>query len=279
MPIIALFLLMLSDQYTLIGKPQALVSTSEAYSPWAEAQSRLFIMALASVLLGLFGASNELVRERSIFRRERMVNLKLIPYLLSKLAVLGVFAGIQCALLVVVLGTRIQFPDSGLILSGTFDIYLTLFLACLASIALGLLISSLSNSLNMVTYVVMILLFVQIIFSGAIFKVQGAVQGLSYLTVTRWTLDGLGSIDRLGRLGEDTQACVGGAAGCQKVSVSVNDMALPYDSAAGHLFFVWLVLIGLTAACMWLTFKVIQLTERDSDREGIVALMARLHST
>ena len=60
-------------------------------------------LALAASLVGLFAAAFELVRERAIYRRERMVNLRLRTYLSSKLVVLIGFAALQVmALLVVV---------------------------------------------------------------------------------------------------------------------------------------------------------------------------------
>ena len=46
-------------------------------------------------------SAREIVRERPVFKRERMVNLGIFPYLSSKLFVLGIIVGIQCVLLYV----------------------------------------------------------------------------------------------------------------------------------------------------------------------------------
>jgi hypothetical protein len=57
-----------------------------------------------------------------------------------------------------------------------------------------------------VIYLVLLVLFIQIIFSGAMFEVKGVMKGLSYATLTRWSTDALGSttdlvaLDKLGRM-------------------------------------------------------------------------------
>src|SRR6266851_4609116 len=57
-----------------------------------------FILALVSIWFGTSVAARELVKERPIFRRERMVNLGLSPYVASKLFVLSSIVGLQTIL-------------------------------------------------------------------------------------------------------------------------------------------------------------------------------------
>ena len=45
------------------------------------------------MLTGLFVPSNDLVKERSIYLRERMVNLRVLPYLFNKVGVLNFAPG------------------------------------------------------------------------------------------------------------------------------------------------------------------------------------------
>jgi len=57
----------------------------------------------------------------------------------------------------------------------------------------------------MVVYLVLIALFVQIVFSGAIFELSPLTQPLSYLTITRWSLEALGAstdMEGLNNLGQ-----------------------------------------------------------------------------
>ena len=52
-----------------------------------------FALALCAIWFGTSVASREIVRERKIYERERMVNLGILPYLASKYTVLGLIVG------------------------------------------------------------------------------------------------------------------------------------------------------------------------------------------
>ena len=57
-------------------------------------------MALVAIWFGTSVASREIIRERAVYTRERMVNLRLLPYVGSKLFVLAIIVSLQCLLLV-----------------------------------------------------------------------------------------------------------------------------------------------------------------------------------
>ena len=61
----------------------------------------------------------------------------------------------------------------------------------LTGLTLGLLISAIVRSQNTVIYLILLVLFVQIMFAGAIFDLPGAAAPISYLTPTRWALEAL----------------------------------------------------------------------------------------
>ncbi|NJM54266.1 MAG: ATP-binding cassette domain-containing protein [Blastocatellia bacterium] len=58
-----------------------------------------FVLSLVSVWFGTSVAAREIIRERPIYKRERMVNLGLLPYLFSKLFILSIIVGLQCFML------------------------------------------------------------------------------------------------------------------------------------------------------------------------------------
>jgi ABC-type multidrug transport system ATPase subunit len=209
MPIIGLFLLLITDGAALVGNTPAeiatIVETTGVYAIVTRTQTLLFMMALSITLLGIFAASFEVVKEEPIYRRERMINLKILPYLSSKFVVLGAFVFIQCFLLLLVLGLGLIFPGTGAILWAPPEYYVTLVLTGLASVALGLCLSALASSRDMVIYLVLIVVFLQIVFSGAIFELSPAARPLSWLTITRWSLEALGAstdMDTLNNLGQ-----------------------------------------------------------------------------
>lgn len=166
---------------------------SASYLIVGSSQKLLFIMALTAVMLGLFSSAYELVKERNIYEREKMVFLRLIPYLTSKAVLLGGFAALQCALFLIVISTRVTFPASGIFLPVAVEMYITLLLGVITAICLGLLISAISPNENTVTYIIMGLLFIQITFAGVIFDLPGPAKSISSITLTRWTMEGLGT--------------------------------------------------------------------------------------
>jgi len=155
-------------------------------------QALLFIMSLASVLLGLFASAYEIVKERSIYGRERMVFLKLLPYLGSKVVLLGGFAALQCLLFLLVVDIKLVFPARGVFFPAFVEIYLTMFLGALAAIMLGLFLSSIAPNSNTVAYLILGVLFLQILFAGVLFELPGVSGNLSKITLTRWTTEALG---------------------------------------------------------------------------------------
>jgi hypothetical protein len=190
MPLIGLFLLLISSGNALIGdspaEVTAILETEGVYTVAAQAQTLLFMMALSANLLGVFAAAYEIIKEQAIYQRERVVNLKILPYLGSKFGVLGLFMVLQCLLLLMVLAFKVNFPTSGAVVWAPLEYYFTLVFTALASVALGLFISALASSRDMVIYLVLITLFGQIVFSGAIFELSPLTQPLSWLTITRW---------------------------------------------------------------------------------------------
>ncbi len=204
MPIIGALVLLVSDANWLVGNTIAEIerqlaadlaagNNSATYTVIGDSQTLLFIMALAAVLLGLFASVYEIVKERSVYRRERMVTLRIFPYIASKVIVLGLFALIQCLLLMLVIRLKVDYPSEGVFLPAPLEMYITLVLGTMAAIMMGLLISALVPNANTVIYLVFLVLFFQMIFAGVLFDLPGITNQFSALTLTRWSMEGLGS--------------------------------------------------------------------------------------
>jgi hypothetical protein len=150
-------------------------------------------MVTAAVMLGLFGAAYEIVKERSIFRRERMVNLRLVPYVASKVVVLVAFALVQCLLFLIVVSLKVRLPRDGVTMPAPIEMYITLVCVAGASIMAGLFVSALVPRTSSVIYFALIVLFAQFIFGGVQFKLSAGRRWLSTLTVSRWGNEALGA--------------------------------------------------------------------------------------
>jgi len=216
MPIIGVLVLLVSDANWLVGNSLAEIESqlaadlaagesSATYAVIGDSQTLLFMMALASVLLGLFASVYEIVKEWSIYQRERMVTLRILPYIASKVVVLGLFALIQCLLLMLVINLKVGYPKEGVFLPGPVEMYITLVLGTLAAILMGLLISAIVPNLNTVIYIVFLVLFFQMIFAGVLFDLPGLTDRFSSLTLTRWAMEGLGASANMEQLNSLTR--------------------------------------------------------------------------
>ena len=119
----------------------------------------LFLLALTSVWFGCSNAARELVKERAIYLRERMVALRVAPYVMSKLLVLAGLAAVQCALFLLILDLWFGIPGSPALL------FASMLLASVVGILMGLALSALASSADRAMTLLPILLIPQVLFT------------------------------------------------------------------------------------------------------------------
>ncbi len=149
-----------------------------------------FALSLCSIWFGTSVAAREIVRERPIYERERMVNLGVLPYLGSKLFVLGVIVALQCVMLFVPL----KFLDLiGLMpmpgIFGGIPQFIVMLLTAAVGIALGLFVSALVKTSEMATSLIPLILIPQIVFSGLIGVPEGINRVVGLTMPATWSFD------------------------------------------------------------------------------------------
>lgn len=201
---------------------------------WSEnGNSVVFVVATASVWFGMISAVRELVKERVIWRREHSSGANLHAYIGAKLLVLGALALVQSVTLAAVLSATISLPTSSPVLPPFLAVLLTLWLANLSGVAVGLLVSASSRTADRALSLVPYLLIGQLILCGVLFKL-GALTFVSWLVPARWAVSALGGI-----------------AGLDSAALQQSSGLYPH-SAVGMLG-NWLVLAVVTAGCFGLT--------------------------
>ncbi|HZO71770.1 MAG TPA: ATP-binding cassette domain-containing protein [Ktedonobacteraceae bacterium] len=158
------------------------------------ASTILFIMAFAAIMFGCINSAREFVKEAHIYRRERAVNLGILPYMFSKILVLGLLCLLQSLILVWMTSIFDPFSHS-VLLTPFWEIYITTALTSLAGLMMGLTVSALVPNNDRAMSVVPLLLLPQIIFSGTIFPLNSSwlLQIPAALVPIRWALAALGS--------------------------------------------------------------------------------------
>ena len=134
-----------------------------------QARPLLLVLILGASFMGLSASVQELVKERTIYERERSVGLSASAYLTSKVLVLGVLVSIQTTIFVLITLSSREMPDSGVLLDNpvTEVLIATLALA-LTSMLLGLLISALVNSSEVTMPALVLTTMGQVVLSGAV---------------------------------------------------------------------------------------------------------------
>ncbi|MDQ2783625.1 MAG: ABC transporter permease, partial [Chloroflexota bacterium] len=175
-----------------------------------QASTLTTLIVIVALWFGVSNSAREIVKEASIFRRERMVNLRLGPYLASKFVVLMSLCLIQNFILLGILGVLTPYRLQELVtnparlepIGGSWiKTYLTLIVVSLAGVALGLLLSAFVANPDRAASIVPIILIPQIIFSGTLIKVADlpvAGKILSWFVAGNWGVQAVGQASGVG---------------------------------------------------------------------------------
>jgi ABC-type multidrug transport system permease subunit len=156
-----------------------------------------FLMAVSAIWFGVNNAAREIVAEAPIYKRERMFNVLIAPYIFSKVFVLGAFALIQAIIFNAII--CVWYSNSSDFIGWQDPISAAgwMFFVTVISSLFGLLISAISNSTEKVMSIVPIAVIPQIMLAGIIAKIPNfTVEFFSYLTFSRWGTEGFDHIQK-----------------------------------------------------------------------------------
>jgi len=162
--------------------------------------TNLFIASIVCCITGAISSMREIVKETDIYHRERMVILKITPYILSKTIIFLILSMYQAGVFLLILKLFGNWPDSAII---TWQVYIILFLATMAGAMQGLLISAISPNQNAAPQLLIILIVLQLVFGGIVpprdlpvVKAMNNILGTA--TSTRWTFESMVTTSELG---------------------------------------------------------------------------------
>jgi len=189
----------LALQAPVIALIIAAVFPRNSFAPGREmghAASLVFVLVISALWFGTSNSAREIVKEKSIYFRERNIGLSIGAYLLSKLVPLVTIGVLQSLVLALVIGVRTDwYGDRGP--DVVMAIWLVLGLTAAAGTALGLLISALATSPDQAISLTPIILLPQLVFSGVFKAVEegGAViRGVAKLAVSNWSFGVVGNL-------------------------------------------------------------------------------------
>ncbi|HEX3493118.1 MAG TPA: FHA domain-containing protein [Streptosporangiaceae bacterium] len=255
----------------LVPSPHGLTGRSNT-----DAESVLLILVIAACFIGAANSVRELVKERSIYTRERAAGLSAGAYLASKLVILAVISAVQAIVLVLIGLFGRKLPHSGAFLHHLplVEILLAIGILAIVSMTLGLLISAMVNSSDKTMPLLVVGVMFQVILTGGIFPVAGkaGLEQIAWLSPSRWGFAAVASTVKLNVIqqppgikvssttGKASPAKAKGASGSPVPTVQ----ALPTDPIWRHNPAVWLkniivmLVLGLafTLLTWWRVVKI-----------------------
>jgi hypothetical protein len=156
----------------------------------------IFFLVVAAVWFGTSNAAREIVSESAIYKRERMVNLKVFNYVGSKFLLLSFFCVIQCTVLLAIVFFALRFnggPQAFLISLAT------LIATAMNSVAVGLLLSTLVSSSEAAMALTPIALIPQVVLGGLMVPMttNPLLEWPMYLMPARWGFQGVVAQERV----------------------------------------------------------------------------------
>ena len=188
-----LFVLLL--QPLLIAILLYIVADDDVFLQYESTRAMLFALSCSGIWIGLFNSIQEICKERVIIKREYMANLKLPLYISSKFLLQSILGIIQAFILTMVFLGLVSEGREGILFDNfTFEMFVTMWLTILTSIAMGFIISALVNSGDKAMAVAPFVLIIQLLFSGILFTLDGAGELISFGTISRWSVSALGRV-------------------------------------------------------------------------------------
>ena len=197
----------------------------------------LFIFSCIAIWIGLSNTIREIVKEGAIYFRERLLNLRLLPYLTSKLIIRGGLALAQTLLISLVVLLVFEAPKSGLI-SWSIGFAITTFLTLLASTSLSLMLSAFVKTENEGNGILPLVMIPQIIFSGVLFTLESWSSKLSWLMLSRWSIGAYGSLADVNSMAPEPNSVL-----TTEVLNEIFEPSTVYEATWSNLSLNWGILI------------------------------------
>jgi ABC-type multidrug transport system ATPase subunit len=179
-------MLMMMGQCLLVGLSLIMLFGNISNDIGTKSASLLFLLGVTSFWFGCNNSAKEIVKEWTIFTRERDVNLLVGSYYASKALILCATTVLQIFFLFTISKLGTGMPGSG------FGQLIMLFTLGAAGVAMGLLVSAIAKNTDVATTVVPMVLIPQIVLAGAIVSVENFSKFIAATFVTTyWGYGGL----------------------------------------------------------------------------------------
>ena len=222
-----------------------------------DTKSGCFAIVCACIWIGIFNSIQSICREREIIKREHRTGLHISSYVTAHLIYEFVICLIQSAVVIAILNFGVELPENGLFFDIRLEYFISILLITYAADALGIAVSAIVKTETAAMTIMPFVLILQLVFSGAIFELNGPGALLSQLTISKWGMSALGTSADLNMLPTGITMkkfeWVGSGDYRGKPYDNIYDVIkeqeydMDFEFFPTHLWNTWLLLIGYTA--------------------------------
>lgn len=242
-------------QPILIGMLLAIVSDRDLFEIYESTKSMMFVLSCSAIWIGVFDSIQEICKERNILKREYMAGLRPGVYILSKMTVQTVMGAIQAVSLVMTFLLLTGSSEKGILWDPFhMEMTVTAWLTTVASAGLGLAISAVVKTGDKAMAAAPFVLIVQLLFLGILFELKGAAEYISYVTVSRWSVEAMGSTARLNDLQLRMQ---------EEFPTLVHEAEDLFEISERHIVTDWIILIFMAVAFSMISLFMIRKVSKD----------------
>lgn len=162
------------------------ITEDDTYNYFYSAQSVLFALSCAIIILGVIAACQDICSDYDIINREVEKGVSALKITISRCIKFAILNLLMCACVI------IPFVFFNKTLKNTLlpNIFIVSFLVMFATSLCGLIISTYANNQYVASNIVPIFILLQIVFSGRFFNFESLIlKGISTVSLSRWLLD------------------------------------------------------------------------------------------
>lgn len=224
-------------------------------------KSGCFVLVSAAIWGGLFNSIQVIVSERANIKRDFINGLRPRCYTASRAIVQFMICIVQSLILTCsFIGIKWKYnndlPGKGILFDNVLmEYFFSILLLMYAADTMGLMISCIVKKAETANVMAPYILIVQLIFSGILFVMKGFAEKFSYIMISRWGMEALGSSSDLNNMSLKIQLTV------PTVPHEIEDMFL---STKEHLLSVWGIFLIFILVFIILGNLLLHRVSRDS---------------
>ena len=170
-----------------------MVLSADTFKLYNDTRSGAFAVVCACIWIGIFNSIQSICKERDIIKREHRSGLHISSYVVAHMIYEMVLCIVESILVTAILCIFCHdtLPDEGVFLPAVIELWIAFFLTIYASDALGLMVSAIVRTPNTAMTVMPFVLILQLVLSGFIFDLSGAMEMIANVTVAKWSLNAI----------------------------------------------------------------------------------------